>query len=184
MLSSGPHPLFQFVPGASDDVRVDWGTVPAWVGALGSVLVATVIGGGLLYEIHMRRLADARVEAQWYDRMAAHARLVSVGGGIAKGRGGRISIRNDGDGPIRNLSYTLLAHTADGEMSRVPVYPVKQHQPFVGGHADLRVDIKAARLVDPRQALIEVEFTDTSGLRWALTSNNELRQVHYEPEDG
>ncbi len=163
---------------------MDWGTLPAWVGALGSLLVATVIGGGLLYEIHMRRLADARVEAQWYDRMAAHARLVSVGGGIAKGRGGRFSIRNDGDGPIRNLSYTLLAPNAEGELDRIAIYPVRQHPPFVGGHADLRVDFKAARLVDPRQAMIEVEFTDTNGLRWALTSSNELRQVHYEPGDG
>jgi hypothetical protein len=165
-------------------VRVDWGTVPAWVGAIGSLLVATVIGGGLLYELHMRRVADARAEAQRYDQLASHARLVSVGGGIAKGRGGRISIRNDGDGPIRNLSYTLLAHTADGEVTRVPVYPVRQYPPFVGGHADLRVEFKAARLVDPRQAMIEVEFTDAGGLRWALTSKNELRQVHYEPEDG
>jgi hypothetical protein len=158
--------------------------VPAWVGAVGSLLVATVIGGGLLYEIHMRRVADAKADAQRFDAMAAAARLVSVGGGIAKGRGGRISIRNDGDGPIRNLSYTLLVHGADGEVSRVSLYPVKQHPPFVGGHADLRVDIKAARLVDPRQATIEVEFTDTSGLRWALTSTNELRQVHFEPPEG
>lgn len=165
-------------------MRVDWGTVPAWAGALGSLLVAMVIGGGLLYEIRLRRVADAQTAAQRYDAMAAHARLVSVGGGIAKGRGGRISIRNDGDGPIRNLSYTLLAHTGDGEVKRVPVYPVKQHPPFVGGHADLRVDIKAAQLVDPRQATIEVEFTDTNGRRWALTSTNELRQVHYEPDDG
>ncbi len=66
----------------------------------------------------------------------------------------------------------------------MPVFPVKQHPPFVGGHADLRVDIKAARLVDPRHAAIEVEFTDTNGLRWALTSTNELRQVHYEPGEG
>jgi hypothetical protein len=78
----------------------------------------------------------------------------------------------------------LLAHTADGEVTRVPVYPVRQYPPFVGGHADLRVEFKAARLVDPRQAMIEVEFTDAGGLRWALTSKNELRQVHYEPEDG
>jgi hypothetical protein len=154
------------------------------VGAVGSLLVAMVIGGGLLYELHMRRVADARAEARRYDEMAAQARLVSVGGGIAKGRGGRISIRNDGDGPIRNLSYILLVHTGDGEVKRVPIYPVKQHPPFVGGHADLRVDIKASQLVDPRQASIEVEFTDTNGRRWALTSGNELRQVHYGPDDG
>jgi hypothetical protein len=162
---------------------VDWGTVPAWVGAIGSLLVAGVIGGGLLYEIRLRRVSDARSAAERYDAMAAHARLVSVGGGIAKGRGGRISIRNDADGPIRNLSYVVLARTADGEVERLPVYPVKQHPPFVGGHADLRIDIKTARLVDPRQSQVEVEFTDTNGLRWALTSDNELRQVRYEPAE-
>jgi hypothetical protein len=165
-------------------VRVDWGTVPAWVGAIGSLLVAAVIGGGLLYEIRLRRVADVRAAAERYDAMAAQARLVSVGGGIAKGRGGRISIRNDGDGPIRNLSYVVLARTPDGQVERLAVNPVKQHPPFVGGHADLRVDIKTSRLVDPRQTRVEVEFTDTNGLRWALTSDNELRQVHYEPEEG
>lgn len=155
--------------------------MPAWVGAIGSLLVAAIFGGGLLHEIHQRRLADARAAAERYDRMAAQARLVSVGGGIAKGRGGRISIRNDGDGPIRNLFYSLLVAGPEGEPERVAIHPVKPHPPFVGGHADLRVDIKAARLVDPRQASIEVEFTDTNGLRWALTSTNELRQVRYEP---
>jgi hypothetical protein len=134
--------------------------------------------------MRMRREADARAAAQQYDQMAAHARLVSVGGAIPKGRGGRISIRNDGDGPIRNLSYTLLLRSPDGELERVSINPVKQHPPFVGGHADLRFDVKAARLVDPRRAIIEVEFTDTSGLRWAVTSTNELRQVHYEPDEG
>lgn len=167
-----------------DDVRVDWGTVPGWVGAIGSFLVAFVIGGGLLFEIRLRRVADARTAAQQYDQMAAHARLVSVGGGIPKGRGGQISIRNDGDGPIRNLSYCLLLRTPDGETERVTINPVKQHPPFVGGHADLRFEVKAARLVDPRRVLVEVEFTDTNGLRWAVTSNNELRQVHYEPDEG
>lgn len=166
-------------------MAVDWGTVPAWVGALGSLLVSAVIGGGLLREIHQRRLEDSRAAAERYDRLAAHARLVSVGGGIAKGRGGRISIRNDGDGPIRNVSYVLLVQGEEEgeEVERVSVYPLKPHPPFVGGHADLRVDIKASRLVDPRQAAIEVQFTDTNGLRWALTSTNELRQVRYERTD-
>ena len=168
----------------SDDVPVDWGTVPAWVGAIGSLLVAIVIGGGLLYETRLRRMADARSAAERFDAMAAHARLVSVGGGIAKGRGGRISIRNDGDGPIRNLSYVVLAGTADGEVERLPVHPVKQYPPFVGGHADLRIDIRTTRLVDPRRCRIEVEFTDASGLRWALTSDNDLRQVHYGQDAG
>lgn len=173
-----------FVPIVAKMGRVDWGTVPAWVGAIGSLLLAVIFGGGLLHEIHQRRLADARAAAERFDRMAAQARLVSVGGGIAKGRGGRISIRNDGDGPIRNLSYTLVVPGQDGQPERVAVHPVKPHPPFVGGHADLRVDIRAARLVDPRQASVEVEFTDTNGLRWALTSANELRPVRYEPDDG
>lgn len=165
----------------SDDVRVDWGTVPAWVGALGSFLVAIVIGGGLLWEIRLRREADAKTAAQQYDQMAAPARLVSVGGAVPKGRGGQISIRNDGDGPIRNLSYVVLVRQDDGEPERVAAHPIRQHPPFVGGHADLRIDIRAARLVDPRRSYFEVEFTDINGLRWAVTSTNELHQVHYEP---
>jgi hypothetical protein len=33
----------------SDDERVDWETVPARVGAIGSLLLAAIFGGGLLH---------------------------------------------------------------------------------------------------------------------------------------
>lgn len=161
---------------------VDWGTVPAWVGAIGSLLVAFVIGGGLLSEIRQRRQADERAAAERYDAAAAPARLVSVGGGIAKTRGGKVSIRNDGDAPIRNIAYAVLARGSDGEVRRIPARSSKPRQPFVGAHSELRADIISTEVVDPRTSSIEVEFTDRNGLRWALTDRDELRQVHYEPE--
>jgi hypothetical protein len=164
-----------------DDVGVDWGTVPAWVGAVGSLLVALVIGGGLLNEMKQRREADERAVAERLDRAAAPARMVSVGGGIAKTRGGKVSVRNDGDAPIRNLSYAVVTRTADGETRRIPARSSKPRQPFVGAHSELRADIISTEVVDPRYAAIEVEFTDKNGRRWALTDRDELRQVHYEP---
>jgi hypothetical protein len=160
---------------------VDWGTVPAWVGAIGSLLVAFVIGGGLLNEMRQRRQVDERAAAQRYDEAAAPARLVSVGGGIAKTRGGKVSVRNDGDAPIRNLSYAVVARSASGEVRRIAARSSKPRQPFVGAHSELRADIISAEVVDPRTSSIEVEFTDRNGLRWALTDRDELRQVHYEP---
>jgi hypothetical protein len=162
---------------------VDWGTVPTWVGALGSVLVAFVIGGGLLYEIKLRRVADERAAAERYDAAAAPARLVSVGGGIAKTRGGKVSIRNDGDAPIRNIAYAVVVRDSDGEQRRITARSSKPRQPFVGAHSELRADIVSAEVVDPRTASIEVEFTDQNGLRWALTDRDELRAVHREPEE-
>lgn len=155
--------------------------MPAWVGAIGSLLVAFVIGGGLLSEIRQRRRADERAAAERYDIAAAPARLVSVGGGIAKTRGGKVSVRNDGDAPIRNISYGVLARGVDGEIRRVAARSSKPWQPFVGAHSELRADIICAEVVDPRTSTIEVEFTDKNGLRWALTDRDELRQVHYEP---
>lgn len=170
---------------ASDDVGVlDWGTVPAWVGAVGSVLVAFVIGGGLLSEIRQRRIADERAAAERFNAAAAPARLVSVGGGIAKTRGGKVSVRNDGDAPIRNVAYTVVTTTPDGQVRRVPARSSKPRQPFVGAHSELRADIISSEVVDPRTSVIEVRFTDHNGLRWAMTDRNELRQVHYEPDDG
>lgn len=163
---------------------MDWGTVPAWVGAVGSLLVAFVIGGGLLYEIKLRRVADERAAAERYDVAAALARLVSVGGGIAKTRGGRVSVRNDGDAPIRNLRYAVMVPDQDGGVRRVPARSASKHrQPFVGAHSELRADVISAEVVDPRTAAIEVEFTDQNGRRWALTDRDELRQVHYEPDE-
>jgi hypothetical protein len=162
---------------------VDWGTVPAWVGAVGSLLVAFVIGGGLLYEIKLRRVADERASAERYDVAASLARLVSVGGGIAKTKGGKVSVRNDGDAPIRNIAYAVVVRQPDGELRRVPARSSKPRQPFVGAHSELRADIISSEVVDPRTSSIEVEFTDQNGRRWALTDRDELRQVHYEPEE-
>lgn len=159
---------------------VDWGTVPAWVGAIGSLAVASVIGGGLLQEIRQRREADERAAAERFDALAAPARLVSVGGGIAKTRGGKVSVRNDGDAPIRNLAYAVVTRSADGEIRRVPARSSKPRQPFVGAHSELRADIISAEVVDPRTSSVEVQFTDRNGRRWALTDRDELRQVHYE----
>lgn len=161
---------------------VDWGTVPAWVGAIGSLAVALVIGGGLLQEIRQRREADERAAAERFDALAAPARLVSVGGGIAKTRGGKVSVRNDGDAPIRNLSYAVVVRSQGGEDRRIPARSSKPRQPFVGAHSELRADIISAEVVDPRTSSVEVQFTDRNGRRWALTERDELRQVHYEPE--
>lgn len=166
---------------AFDDVGVDWGTVPAWVGAVGSLLVAFVIGGGLLNEMRQRREADERAAAERFDAAAAPARLVSVGGGIAKTRGGKVSVRNDGDAPIRNISYAVVTRIPDAEPRRIPARSSKPRQPFVGAHSELRADIICTEVVDPRYSSIEVEFTDKNGRRWAMTDRDELRQVHYEP---
>lgn len=161
---------------------VDWGTVPAWVGAVGSLLVALLIGSGLLNEMRQRRVADERAAAERLDAAASAARLVSVGGGIPKTKGGRVSVRNDGDAPIRNLRYAVVVRDRDGEVRRVPARAYKVRQPFVGAHSELRVDIVSAEVVDPKTSSVEVEFTDQNGRRWALTDRDELRQVHYEPE--
>jgi len=161
---------------------VDWGSVPAWIGAVGSLLVAAVIGGGLLHELRMRREADARAEAERYDAAARPARLVSVGGGIAKSRGGKVSVRNDGDAPIRALAYTVVTTTPEGEVKRIPARSSKPRQPFVGAHSEVRADIFVPEVVDPKTSYLEVEFTDRNGLRWALTDRDELRQLLLEPE--
>lgn len=167
---------------AADLGAVDWGTVPAWLGTLSTLFLAFVIGGGLLNEIKQRRMADEKAAAERYDELAAPARLISVGGGIAKARGGKVSVRNDGDAPIRNLAYAVVVRTPDGEVRRVPARSSKPRQPFVGAHSQLNADIVSVEVVDPRTACIEVEFTDKNGRRWGLTDRDELRQVHYEPD--
>ena len=87
---------------------VDWGSVPDWIAAIGSVIATLLAITGLLYEMHKRRLAEAEATAERRAAEANQARLISVEVRV-RGDGHRtdLTMRNDSDAPIRTISPLL-----------------------------------------------------------------------------
>ena len=57
---------------------VNWGSVPDWIAAVGSVIAMLLAVSGLLYEMHKRRLTEAETAAERRAAEGNQARLVSV----------------------------------------------------------------------------------------------------------
>src|SRR5262245_44387771 len=92
----------------------DWGSVPGWLEAVGTVGSFAFIGYGLLREIRLRRedeerrrLDDERAAAERRDAEADMARLVTLGFAAVDATHVELHILNDSPGPIRRLTYTL-----------------------------------------------------------------------------
>src|SRR4051794_14345344 len=91
---------------ASSDV--DWGSVPDWVGAIGTVLAFVGFGVAFWWEVRLRRLDDRRADADRREAEAAQARLV-----FATRTGGapervRARVRNASDGQIFGIHLDVL----------------------------------------------------------------------------
>ncbi|MGV6990864.1 hypothetical protein ACUY3U_05285 [Gordonia amicalis] len=158
--------------------RIDMGTLPAWVSALG-----TAAGfAGLLIAIDEWR--HGRAEAR--DDAKADARLVVVvptptGSEHEEPNSGQFKVVNYGERPVTNLRIVSimgdtesLAMTGDGsdnrhftkleQLSPIPVLNPgaealgKYHWPMLRGHGPEGVMLK---------------FVDNAGVRWVKDGNNE-----------
>lgn len=159
---------------------MDSGSTADWVAGIGSILGTTVIGFGLLWEVHQRRKADAALAAEKRDAQAADARLVSAIWRIDS-TGALVTVRNDAVGPIKGIQFSLRLPGANG----VPevLTPDRQQTPslsLLGGH-----DEQNARLFykgpEPFPSIDQIdpimEFTDARGLRWRLVNDNQPERI-------
>lgn len=173
---------------------VDWGSVPDWVAAVGGAISLFVVVIGLLYEIRRRRLDDERAAAERRDAEARQARLVTFDWSPTEtDHDVQVSIRNDGDGPIRHVTVwahlMLFAWDVEGKGSTRPEY---QDICLYGEDhdEDLRYVAPQSRRewvlsynrtkVPPGEVSLSelrVEFTDAAGLRWARTGDDEPRRL-------
>lgn len=160
--------------------KMNWGSVPEWFGAIGTILGTLIVGGGLWYEIRQRRLADRQAEEERRDALAAPARLVTLDIRTDHGRY-LIKVRNDGAAPIRKLTYTAM-WTLDGQDHRVPITKIRGGQStYVGAHDQIELDCLVDG-IDPaapaKELDAEAEFVDFRGLRWVIRAGDEsLRRV-------
>ncbi|WP_433530006.1 hypothetical protein ACQPYA_27980 [Micromonospora sp. CA-263727] len=141
---------------------IDWGTVPDWFGAVGSVGSVLFVYVGLRREIRARRADEQRARA-------SHARLVSA---VVEKRGSsivRVVISNESDAPVLDVSVMpkLTWHTIG--QPDVAVSGTARFVPRIHGRSshEVFIDLGAEhRLETADQVAVELTFTDHDGNRW------------------
>jgi hypothetical protein len=156
---------------------VQFGTVPDWLAAVGTVGSLGLLAVGLLREIRLRREDDERAAAERRDAEADLARLITVDFGW---RDGNITfvIRNDSPSPIRHLRIALCVQRDDG-VERIPLelFGFAGTPNTVGAHDTRTVQCGMPETVDdatPKDDIdAETDFVDGYGRRWRYVSNSD-----------
>ncbi|MCX5067766.1 hypothetical protein OOJ91_18150 [Micromonospora lupini] len=152
---------------------VDWGSVPDWFGAVGSIASVLVVYLGLRREIRARRRDELRVRA-------TQARLVSS---VTEVRGNsvlRVTVANESDAPV--LDVTVLPRLVppdDPDGTPTELGAAKQVRRIRGGESsDLFVTVTAEhRLRAADTVLVELTFTDHDGNRWRRIGSGQPEPV-------
>lgn len=155
---------------------VDWGSVPDWIAGVGSVIAMLLAVGGLLYEMHNRRLADAKAAAERRAAEANQARLVSVEVRVrGDGHRAELTLRNDSTAPIRTVAPVLYWAEAGGAW-RIPKLSNNTPLAVLGPHesATSLAEIATGESGPPAPAAVRaaVAFTDAEGRRWLCTTES------------
>ncbi|WP_406072955.1 hypothetical protein [Micromonospora sp. NBC_01638] len=132
---------------------VDWGSVPDWFGAVGSIASVLFVYLGLRREIRARRTDDMRVRA-------TQARLVSA---VAEIRGTsvlRVTVANESDAPVLDVAVLArLVPPDDPDSQPVGLAAAKQVGRVPGRDAhDLFVTVAAEHRLRPIDTIL-VELT-------------------------
>ncbi|MCG5468863.1 hypothetical protein LADH09A_002763 [Micromonospora sp. LAH09] len=141
---------------------IDWGSVPDWFGAVGSIASVLFVYLGLRREIRARRTDDLRTRA-------SQARLVSA---VAEIRGTsvlRVAVANESDAPVLDVAVLArLVPSDDPDGPPVELAAAKQVRRIPGREsADIFVTVTPAHRLRPADTvLVELTFTDHDGNRW------------------
>ncbi|PWR06790.1 hypothetical protein DKT68_21325 [Micromonospora acroterricola] len=140
----------------------DWGSVPDWFGAVGSIVSVLIVYLGLRREIRARRTDELRGRA-------TQARLVSA---VAEIRGNsvlRVVVANESDAPVLDVTVLpLLVPPDDPEGTPTELAGAKQVRRIHGRESqELFVTVTAEhRLRAADAVLVDLTFTDHDGNRW------------------
>ncbi|CCH21520.1 hypothetical protein [Micromonospora lupini] len=156
-----------------DDVA-DWGSVPDWFGALGSIASVLFVYLGLRREIRARRTDELRVRA-------TQARLVSA---VAQIRGNsvlRVTVANQSDAPVLDVSVLpRLVPSDDPEGPPADLAAAKQVRRINGRESsELFVTVTAEHRLQATTdtVLVELTFTDHDGNRWRRIGSGQPEPV-------
>ena len=141
---------------------VDWGSLPDWFGAVGSIASVLFVYLGLRREIRSRRTDELRARA-------TQARLVSA---VAEIRGGsvlKVVVTNESDAPVLDLAVVpRLVPRDDGDQAPTELAAPKEVRRIHGRDSqELFVTVAAdRRLQNTDTVLVDLVFTDHDGNRW------------------
>jgi hypothetical protein len=146
-------------------LTLDWGSVPDWVAALGSVVSLLVIYSGLRREMKLRRKTEDAVRGR-------QARLVSS---VTNPRGAgvlAVEIANGSLGPIHDLTIAAVRVREEGSPKSWPALDLAAVRGAVtrllpGESTEFSITLPPGSEMAPATPLAAVvEFTDEEGLRW------------------
>jgi hypothetical protein len=165
---------------------VEWGTAPDWVAAVGSVGAMFLVGGGLLWEVHRRRVDDERLAVERRDDEASQARLVTLqaeghpatdwrgdplGGDPLNGvTAVEVTVTNDSSAPILNLDLRELRFAADDvDYSGQAATSDSRMHLRLAAHSNWTASFHFSSprpLSEGPRYRYQLEFTDAHGRRW------------------
>jgi hypothetical protein len=159
---------------------VNWGSVPDWIAAIGTVLAFAGFSIALIWEIRKRRYDDEQLAADRREAEAQQARLVfwTLLGGLSHET--RVNVRNASDGPIFNVELRLnRADKSDSPRFVKTIsggFSVSEIEPH--GETELRLKLPPweESLSDGESVNLYLVFTDSVGRRWIRAEERQPRR--------
>lgn len=142
---------------ATKSSHVALGTVPDWIGAIGTTLAFLVAFAVFWLSLAERRRHQASQVAAWFARGDAQAIL---------------HVANSSDVPVYNVRVDpkLLGQSSD------PIrYPVLGPR---ASETDLTIPMPGSRQVSNLFFGVEIFFLDSAGRRWSRTAEGKLRRKY------
>lgn len=156
---------------------VDWGTVPAWVAAVGTASATILVSVGLLREIKRRRLDDEKAARERLDARRQQARLVYAEyvEYERSTREIRLKVHNDSNAPIFDVALSAGAGPDRESWGPITTTPHPLNPTGVRPRDAENMALYLARDEPPIEygwyVSIELEFTDANGYRWSRADN-------------
>ena len=135
--------------------HVALGTVPDWIGAIGTTMALFVAFAVFSLDVKERRRRQASQVAAWFER---------------RGTGATLHVANSSDVPIYNVRVDPKLLGQVDETIRYPVLGPNAHE------TGKQIPMPGSSHVSNRYFNVEMYFADSAGRSWQRKANGKLRR--------
>ena len=152
---------------------IQWGDVPAWVGAGltgGALLIAALAYRREIADRHAAREAERRAQARLVTVRVDRVRYEQVGANVLSSHPGphvAYSLRNGSDEPVRDLHVRAVVDPGG------PALEILYATTLDPGDHEHIADLAAPPQLRPPR--VEATFTDAAGAHWMIDSDGRLQ---------